>query len=92
MTRSAWTAPSPKTARRSPPVPFLPQLQSAFGLLALIGLAFAISEDRRAVRPRTVALALALTVALALLLLKVPGVTAAFSGIAAGVDAVAAAT
>ncbi|MBK5959591.1 nucleoside:proton symporter [Rhodoplanes elegans] len=70
----------------------MPQLQSAFGLLALIGLAFAISEDRRAVRPRTVALALALTVALALLLLKVPGVTAAFSGIAAGVDAVAAAT
>ncbi|MFL9828597.1 NupC/NupG family nucleoside CNT transporter [Rhodoplanes sp. SY1] len=70
----------------------MPQLQSAFGLLALLGLAFAISEDRGAVRPRTVALALALTVALALLLLKVPGVTAAFSGIAAAVDAVAAAT
>ncbi|MFD2180716.1 NupC/NupG family nucleoside CNT transporter [Rhodoplanes azumiensis] len=70
----------------------MPQLQSAFGLLVLLGLAFAISEDRGAVRPRTVALALALTVGLALLLLKVPGVTAAFSGIAAGVDAVAAAT
>ncbi|MDC7787272.1 nucleoside transporter C-terminal domain-containing protein [Rhodoplanes sp. TEM] len=70
----------------------MPQIQSAAGLVALLGLAFLIGEDRRAVRPRTVLVALALTVGLALLLLKVPGVTAAFAGVAAGVDAIAAAT
>ncbi|RAI43900.1 NupC/NupG family nucleoside CNT transporter [Rhodoplanes roseus] len=70
----------------------MPQLQSAAGLLALLALAFLISENRRAVRPRTVLVALALTVGLALLLLKVPGVTAAFAGAAAAVDAIAAAT
>ncbi|CAL8980943.1 Putative nucleoside permease NupX [Rhodoplanes serenus] len=70
----------------------LSRLQSALGLLVLLGLALAMSEDRGAVRPRTVAGALALTVGLALLLLEVPGVTTAFAGAAAAVDAIAAAT
>ncbi|NVO15834.1 MAG: nucleoside:proton symporter [Rhodoplanes sp.] len=70
----------------------MPHLQSAAGLMVLLGLAWLIGEDRRAVRPRTVAVALALTIALALLLLEVPGVTADFAGAAAAVDAVAAAT
>lgn len=70
----------------------LPHLQSAAGLVVLLGLAWLIGEDRHAVRPRTVLVALALTIGLALLLLKVPGVTAGFAGAAAAVDAVAAAT
>jgi CNT family concentrative nucleoside transporter len=50
----------------------LPHLQSAFGICALIALAWAVSEDRRAFSFRQVGGALALQAAIALLLLKVP--------------------
>lgn len=47
-------------------------LQSAFGFLALIGIAWLISEDRRAVPWRIVVSGVLLQIALAALLLKVP--------------------
>ena len=50
------------------------RLQSAVGVFALIALAWAISENRRAVSWRHAALGLAVTVALAALLIKVPPV------------------
>ncbi|EJW12012.1 hypothetical protein A33M_2550 [Rhodovulum sp. PH10] len=71
---------------------FLPQLQSGAGVLVLLAIAWAFGENRRAVRPRTVAVGLLLTIGLALLLLGVPAVKVAFSGLGAGVDAIAAAT
>lgn len=64
------------------------QLQSAFGVVALLGLAFAISENRRAVSLKSAALALLVTIATALLLLKVPLFTSAFAGLAGVVDAI----
>src|SRR5438477_8482745 len=68
------------------------QLQSAFGVLALLGLAWALGENRRAVSLRQVALGLAATFATALLFLKVPQVAAAMGAINGVVDAIAAAT
>ena len=53
-------------------------LQSALGIVALIGFAFAISENRRAVNWRNVAIGLAVSIALAVLFLKVPPITALF--------------
>ena len=70
----------------------MPNLQSAFGVFALLGIAWALSENRRGVSWRQATIGLALTVATALLLLKVPGVAAGFGVINDGVDAIAAAT
>ena len=67
-------------------------LQSAFGVIALLALAFAISEKRGAVSWRRVGISLALTVALAIILLKIPPVRTAVASINGAVDAVAAAT
>ncbi len=49
-----------------------PSLQPLLGIAVILALAWALSEDRRAVRPRLVASALALQVLLALVLLKLP--------------------
>src|SRR2546423_15692303 len=68
------------------------QLQSAFGVLALLGLAWALGENRRAVSLRQAALGLAATFATALLFLKVPQVAAAMGAVNGAVDAIAAAT
>jgi CNT family concentrative nucleoside transporter len=68
------------------------QLQSATGVLALIAFAWVISENRRAVPWRSVAIGLAVTIALAALMLKVPQVKGAFSAINTAVDAIAAAS
>jgi len=68
------------------------QLQSAFGVLALLALAWALGENRRAVSLRQVALGLAATFATALLFLKVPQVAAAMGAVNGAVDAIAAAT
>jgi CNT family concentrative nucleoside transporter len=68
------------------------QLQSALGVLALLGLAFLISENRRAVSWRSAGTALLMTFATALLLLKVPGVKTVFAIIGRGADAIGAAT
>ena len=53
-------------------------LQSAFGFAALIALAWAVSENRRNVRWRTVAAGALLQIALGFLLLKVPPIKEAF--------------
>lgn len=68
------------------------QLQSAFGVIALLALAFAISEKRDAISWRQVGIALALTIVLAIILLKIPPVRVAVASINRAVDAVAAAT
>jgi concentrative nucleoside transporter, CNT family len=47
-------------------------LQSALGIVAIIAVAFIISENRRAVPWRPVIVGLVLTFALALLMLKIP--------------------
>ncbi len=67
-------------------------LQSALGVVAILALAFLLSEDRRAVPWRQIATALALTFALAVLMLKVPQSKLAFVWINSAVDAVAEAT
>jgi CNT family concentrative nucleoside transporter len=64
-------------------------LQSVLGIIALIGFAWLISENRRAVSWRHVGMGLAVTLALAVLFLKVPPVTRAFGGLNSAVDAVA---
>lgn len=68
------------------------QLQSALGVAALLGFAFLISENRRAVGWKSTGVALLVTFATALLLLKVPGVKAVFAVIGRGADAIGAAT
>ncbi len=67
-------------------------LQSGFGVAALLAVAWAISENRRAVSWKQAAAGLALTFAAALVLLKIPQVTAAFGAINRAVEAVAAAS
>lgn len=67
-------------------------LQSALGLVVLLGFAWAISENRRAVSMRVVASAMALVFVLALLLLRVPPVTVALSWLNKAVEAVRQAT
>jgi concentrative nucleoside transporter, CNT family len=67
-------------------------LQSAAGVIAIIAIAWLISENRSAVNWRQAATGLAVTVLLALLLLKVPQVKYAFNWIEAAVEAIAAAT
>jgi len=47
-------------------------LRGALGLAVLVGLAWLLSEDRRAVRPRLLVAGLGIQLALALLLLKLP--------------------
>src|SRR5262245_49480358 len=68
------------------------QLQSVLGVVALLAIAFAISEDRGAVSFKRALASLGLTVLLALLLLKIPQVKTAFAAVNAGVDAIAAAS
>ena len=70
----------------------MPNLQSALGVFAILAIAFAISEDRRAVPWRPVVTGLGVTFALALLMLKVPQTEIAFGVINRAVDAVADAT
>ena len=68
------------------------QLQSAFGVLALLAIAWAISENRRAVSLRQMAVGLAATVVTALVLLKLPPVAKAFGVINDAVNTISAAT
>jgi CNT family concentrative nucleoside transporter len=67
-------------------------LQSAVGVLALVGLAWAMSERRSAVSLKRVAAGLCFTVLLALVCLRVPPVRAAFAAANMPVEAIAAAT
>jgi CNT family concentrative nucleoside transporter len=68
------------------------QLQSALGVVALLAIAWAISEHRRAVAWKQAGLGLALTLAVAVLFIKVPPMSAAFAVINQAVGAIGAAT
>src|ERR1700709_2780150 len=68
------------------------QLQSAFGVLALLAIAWAISENRRAVSLKQAATGLALTFLTALALITLPFVAHAFSIINDAVGAISAAS
>src|SRR5260370_39582521 len=68
------------------------ELQSTFGMVVLLAIAWVISENRRAVSWRQAATGLAVTFATATLFLKVPEVTAVFFVINNAVDAIADAT
>lgn len=67
-------------------------LQSVLGIFVLLAVAWAISEDRRAVSLRNAAVGLGVTFAVAVLLLKVPQIDAAFSAANDAVRAVSDAT
>jgi CNT family concentrative nucleoside transporter len=68
------------------------QLQSAFGVLALLAIAWALGENRRAVSLRQAAIGLAATFVTAVVLLKLPVVARAFGAINDAVGAIAAAS
>jgi CNT family concentrative nucleoside transporter len=68
------------------------QLQSAFGVVALLVLAWALGENRRTVSPRQAAIGLVATFVTALVLLKLPVVARAFGAINDAVGAIAAAS
>jgi concentrative nucleoside transporter, CNT family len=67
-------------------------LQSALGVVALLALAWAISENRRAVDWKSTAAALAVTLVAALLLLEIPQIKTAFALVNRAVNAIAEAT
>jgi CNT family concentrative nucleoside transporter len=68
------------------------QLQSAFGIAALLALAWALGENRRAVSLRQAIVGLAVTFATAIVLIKLPGVAHVFGAINDAVGAVASAS
>jgi concentrative nucleoside transporter, CNT family len=67
-------------------------LQSAFGVFALLAIAWILSEDRRRVAWKQAALGLLVTFATAVILLKVPGVSHVFGTINDAVGAIGAAS
>jgi CNT family concentrative nucleoside transporter len=68
------------------------QLQSAFGVVALLALAWAFGENRRAVSLRQTAIGLVATVLTAIVLIKLPFVSHAFGVINDAVGAIASAS
>jgi len=64
-------------------------LQSALGVIALVGFAWIISENRRAVSLKRVGVGLLIALVLAALFLKVPPVTRAFASLNTAIDAIA---
>jgi CNT family concentrative nucleoside transporter len=68
------------------------QLQSAFGVLALLAIAWVLGENRRAVSFRQTAIGLLVTLVTAVALIKLPGVAHVFGAINDAVGAVAAAS
>ena len=67
-------------------------LQSTLGIVAILALAWLISENRRAVNWRQAGIALGVTLLLALVMLKVPKVEVVFALINDAVNAIATAT
>jgi CNT family concentrative nucleoside transporter len=65
------------------------QLQSAFGVVALLAITWALSENRREVSLKQTAIGLIVTLATAIVLIKLPLVTRAFGAINSAVDAIA---
>ena len=70
----------------------MPQIQSAFGVIVLLAIAWACGENRRAVSLQQAAIGLVATLATALALLKLPGLAALFAVINDAVGAIARAT
>jgi len=70
----------------------MPQLQSLFGIVALLAIAWALGENRRAVNTRQTLVALAVTIATALVLLKIPYIIKIFAAINDAIGVIAAAT
>jgi concentrative nucleoside transporter, CNT family len=68
------------------------QLQSAFGIVALLAIAWVLGENRRAVSLRQAAIGLAVTLLTAVVLIKLPGVAHLFGAINDAVGAIAAAS
>src|SRR2546422_2693721 len=68
------------------------QLQSAFGVLALLAIAWALGENRRAVSLRQAAIGLAVTILTAVALIKLPFVAHAFGVINDAVGAISGAS
>ncbi|WP_035696471.1 Na+ dependent nucleoside transporter N-terminal domain-containing protein, partial [Bradyrhizobium liaoningense] len=68
------------------------RLQSALGIFALLLIAWALSENRRAVSLRQAAIGLAATFVTAVVLLKLPVVAHAFGTINDAVGAISAAS
>ena len=68
------------------------QLQSAFGIVALLAIAWALSENRRAVSLKQAAIGLLVTLATAVILIKLPVVAHAFGVINDAVGTIAAAS
>ena len=68
------------------------QLQSAFGIVALLAIAWGLGEDRRAVSLRQAAIGLVVTLVTAVILIKLPFVARAFGAINDAVGAIASAT
>jgi CNT family concentrative nucleoside transporter len=64
------------------------QLQSAFGVFALLAIAWAVGENRRAVSLRQAAIGLIVTLLTALVLIKLPVVAHAFGAINDAVGAI----
>ncbi|MGJ4926030.1 NupC/NupG family nucleoside CNT transporter [Bradyrhizobium sp. HKCCYLS2038] len=64
------------------------QLQSAFGIVALLAIAWALGENRRAVSLKQAALGLVVTLLTAVVLLKVPTVARAFGAFNDAVGAI----
>jgi concentrative nucleoside transporter, CNT family len=67
-------------------------IQSIAGIAGLLGIAFALSENHRAVSARQTAVGLLFTVVLAALFLRIPQLKVAFATIGDAVDAIAAAS
>jgi CNT family concentrative nucleoside transporter len=70
----------------------MPQLQSAFGIIALLALAWAFGENRRAVSLKQAAIGLVVTFITAVILIKLPFVAHAFGAINDAIGAIAAAS
>ena len=68
------------------------QLQSLFGIVTLLAIAWTLGENRRAVNARQTLAALAVTIATALVLLKIPYATKVFAAINDALGVIAAAT
>jgi concentrative nucleoside transporter, CNT family len=66
----------------------MPQLQSALGIVALLGFAWLISENRREVNWKSVGTAFVVTFVTAVLLLKIPQLKFGFALVARAVDAI----
>jgi CNT family concentrative nucleoside transporter len=67
-------------------------LQSALGVVALLGFAWLISENRRAIDWRRVGIAFAVTLVTAVVLLEVPQIKSVFAVVGRAADAIGAAT